>query len=125
MNYFALTNTVILAMQSIDFIMPFLCNSTQGYWCQISGYTLKHLGISLLLNQSEYTSCIQFCHKYKTCKAFQYNSDTKNCRFTTRFLQNVEVKMAGNYELFWKKSDNASCARELEKGKLFHVQYIQ
>ena len=110
-------NALIIFLQIIDFIMPFLCNNTQNYWCQRSGYGLKYSDLSS--KENEYSSCIHFCHGNTTCKAFDYDRDQKICRFTSNLLQNVELKMTHDYELFWKTYINKTCAWELDSGKVF------
>ncbi len=122
--YLTFTNTVgilTILFQSIDFIMPFLCN----FWCQKSEFELKSHKLALLrLNLSDYTACIRYCHVKQECKAFEYDTNHNVCRFTANLQQNVKQGMGTNYALFWKKSTNYSCVEELSRGNMKRINKL-
>ncbi len=108
---FKFSKTLVIFVQTVHFVTPFLCNETQDYWCRRSGLGLKYQALDFSYHyQTEYAACIHYCYGNNICKGFEYNEDRKNCRFAATLLKNVEK---GTKELFWKKSVNSSCADEM------------
>ena len=97
------------------------CDNTK-FWCKKFGFGLKSNDLGFLtLNHTEYNYCVSYCHKKTTCKTFEYRSNQKICRFSSRLVQNVEQEVAASYEVFWKKGTNLSCSQEMAQGKVFNL----
>ncbi len=96
--------------------MSSLCNKS-SHWCQKSGFRVKFSDPGLIqFNQTEYTSCIQYCEGNIICKGFEYDINQQACRFVSSLSGNVDPRDSNELEVYWKKTSNVSCSQEIHKG---------
>ena len=115
----------LIITYELNGIISTFCDNTQ-FWCKKSGYGLKSNdpGFSTL-NHTEYKACVSYCHEKITCKTFEYKSNQKICKFSSRLAQNVEEPVGTQYEVFWKKGTSLSCSQEMAQGKVLTFKYQQ
>ncbi len=115
MNVFDIIFLIIL-LQNINSIQSSICNNTE-YWCHKASFRIKYSDLGFVnLTQSEYKDCVLYCQQNMTCKAFEYNTLMKNCKFTSKWFDNVK-EAPRTQEVFRKKSSNKACFPEIYEGR--------
>ncbi len=105
---------------NFDDVMPTFCDKTQ-FWCHKTDYGLQSNDPGFLtLNNTEYKYCLRYCQQNTACKTFEYMTNRKVCRFSSRLAQNVEEQAGASPEVFWKKGASISCAHEMDESKADH-----
>ncbi len=101
---FPVISTIFLISCKLHYVKAALCNNTQ-LWCQKSGYGLTSFSpeYSSLLNQTEYKTCLHYCHGNITCKAFEYKKNQGTCRFSSTLSQNVKQINSTEDDVFGRK----------------------
>ncbi len=117
MNFVLIISYSAIFIHNINWVKTSFCDES-NYWCYKSGLRIKS-GL-IQLNQTEYTSCIQYCEENMICKGFEYDINQQTCRFASFpcFLRgNVDQHDLHELEVYWKKMPNVSCSKEIHEGK--------